>query len=65
MQIEQLLIRLKYGSTPWNAWRREHRDVPIVLDGACGGGSHRRAACAEPVTVEFSNREPAPMNAEL
>lgn len=29
-----LLARLKYGSAPWNLWRREHPDVAISLDGA-------------------------------
>jgi hypothetical protein len=30
----ELLKRLKFGSTPWNAWRREHPQTVIVLDHA-------------------------------
>jgi len=32
--LEALLVRLKYGSGPWNAWRDEEPDAEIVLDGA-------------------------------
>ena len=33
-RVTELLQRLKYGSVPWNAWRREHPDDVIVLDHA-------------------------------
>jgi GNAT superfamily N-acetyltransferase len=32
------LLRLKWGSTPWNHWRLENPDVTIVLDGAVLNG---------------------------
>ena len=32
------LVRLKFGSTPWNRWRQENPDVAIVLDGAVLNG---------------------------
>ena len=32
--VNPMLARLKYGSGFWNAWRREHPDLEIVLDGA-------------------------------
>jgi GNAT superfamily N-acetyltransferase len=32
------LARLKFGSTPWNHWRAENPDIPIVLDGAALNG---------------------------
>lgn len=32
------LARLKFGSTPWNMWRQENPDIPIVLDGAALDG---------------------------
>jgi ribosomal protein S18 acetylase RimI-like enzyme len=31
---DPILNRLKFGSAPWNYWRRENPDVAIVLDGA-------------------------------
>ena len=31
---EHVLARLKFGSGPWNVWRREHPDVAVILDGA-------------------------------
>ena len=33
------LLRLKWGSGPWNRWREENPDVAIVLDGAVLNGS--------------------------
>jgi hypothetical protein len=32
--LDDLLVRLKYGSAPWSAWRDEDSDTEIVLDGA-------------------------------
>lgn len=32
------LARLKFGSVPWNHWRAENPDIPIVLDGALLNG---------------------------
>jgi len=32
--VSELLKRLKYGSAPWNLWRREHPDLVISLDHA-------------------------------
>ena len=28
---DNLLARLKYGSAPWNMWRRDHPDVAAIL----------------------------------
>ena len=32
--MSELLRMPKYGSVPWNAWRRENPDVVVVLDHA-------------------------------
>jgi hypothetical protein len=32
--VSEFLRRLKYGAAPWNAWRREHPEIVIVLDHA-------------------------------
>jgi putative acetyltransferase len=32
------LLRLKWGSVPWNRWRQENPDLDIVLDGAVLNG---------------------------
>ena len=34
MNLDQLLARMKYGATIWNAWRHDHHQESIVLDGA-------------------------------
>jgi hypothetical protein len=34
MLPNDVLFHLKYGSEPWNQWRRENPGIAIVLDGA-------------------------------
>jgi ribosomal protein S18 acetylase RimI-like enzyme len=36
--MDDLLSYLRYGSVPWNHWRMEHPEAPIVLDGAALDG---------------------------
>ena len=32
---EDVLIRLKYGSAPWNRWREANPDMALTLNGRC------------------------------
>jgi uncharacterized protein YjbI with pentapeptide repeats len=34
MANDELVALLKQGAEPWNAWRAEHREVPVDLSGA-------------------------------